>query len=240
MRKIVLFSALSVLSAMGTVASAEEIGRVISSTPVIQQVAVPRQVCNVQQVLQPAPSGGGAVLGAIVGGLLGNQIGHGMGRAAATGIGAVAGAGVGNSLEARGQPQAVQQCTTENTYENRAVGYNVIYEYAGKQFSVQMPYDPGPSIRLQVTPVAGSVAPSQGSNVVTAPAIEQSAVGQPIAQVIAVPTAAAYPAYYPAYPAYYPAYYGYPYYPPVSLSLGFGFFGGGGGFHHHGGGHRWH
>jgi hypothetical protein len=36
------------------------------------------------------------------------------------------------------------------------VAYNVTYEYAGKQYIVQMPQDPGPSVRLQITPVVSS------------------------------------------------------------------------------------
>jgi uncharacterized protein YcfJ len=238
MKKTILFSAMGMALALGTSAQAQEVGRVISSTPVVQQVAVPRQVCNTAVVQRPS-SGGGAVLGAIVGGLLGNTVGHGMGRAAATGVGVIGGAAVGDSLEARGQ-QPVQQCTTQTSYENQTVAYNVVYEYAGKQFSVQMPNDPGPTIRLQVTPVGGAaadMAPAAaapaGSGVVTAPPIGQQAeVGQPIGRIIGTtttttsyPVAAApayYPAYYPAYPAYYSPYY----YPPVGLSLSFGYSGG--------------
>lgn len=46
--------------------------------------------------------------------------------------------------------QNVQQCSTQTFYENRTVAYNVTYEYAGKQYSVQMPQDPGPYVRLQM------------------------------------------------------------------------------------------
>jgi uncharacterized protein YcfJ len=247
MKKTILFSAMGVAMAFGTTANAQEVGRVISSTPVVQQVAVPRQVCNTTVVQRPS-SGGGAVLGAIVGGLLGNTIGHGTGRAAATGVGVIGGAAVGDSLEARGQ-QPVQQCSTQTTYENRTVAYNVVYEYAGKQFSVQMPNDPGPTIALQLTPVGGSatnMAPATAApgspGVVTAPPIGQQAAvpGQAIGQIVGTPgtttsyPVAAAPAYYPAYapyPAYYPAYYSPYYYPPVGLSLSFGY---SGGFHHHG------
>ena len=238
MKKTLLFSAVGMAMAVGVNAKAEEIGRVISSTPVVQQVAVPRQVCNTAAVQRPS-SGGGAVLGAIVGGLLGNTVGGGFGRAAATGVGVVAGAAVGDSLEARGQ-QPVQQCSTQTTYENRAVAYNVVYEYAGKQFAVQLPNDPGPTIRLQLTPVGGAaverapVATEPSSpGVVTAPPVglPAAAPGQPIGRIVS--TAAAYPAYYPAYyPTYYPAYYSPYYYPPVGLSLSFGY---SGGYHR-----RWH
>ena len=233
MNKTILVSAMGAIGLVcaGT-ASAEEVGRVISSTPVVQQVAVPRQVCNQQvaQVQQAQPtSGGGAVLGAIVGGLLGNTVGGGMGRAAATGVGVVAGAAVGNSLEQRNQyaSQPVTQCTTQTAYENRTTGYNVQYEYAGKTYNVQMPYDPGPTIRLNIQPATSFNGPADGS-------VQTVEATQPVygAQTpSAVYPAYAYPAYgYPAY-GYSPYYRPYPYwYPPVSLSIGYVW----------GGGRHWH
>ena len=230
MKKVLLLSTMGVLSSVTSMAGAEEVGRVISSTPVVQQVAVPRQVCNQQQLVQQPSTGGGAVVGAIVGGLLGNTIGQGMGRAAATGVGVVAGAAVGDSIEGRRYPQAVQQCSTQTFYENRTVGYNVQYEYAGKQFSVQMPYDPGPTIRLQLSPVGGTSGPADMA-APSAPAdagmVVAPPVGQPIGQVVAVPSSVVYPVYYSGY-------YGTPYYyPPVGLSLSFGFSGGYRHYHHH-------
>ncbi|HWP13730.1 MAG TPA: hypothetical protein VNN06_18050, partial [Ramlibacter sp.] len=134
----------------------------------------------------------------------------------------------------------MQSCTTQTYYENRTVGYNVLYEYAGRQYNVQMPNDPGPTIRLQVSPMTDSGAAPEiaeapaapgAPGVIVAPPMTR-AVGQPVAQVVAVPPAM-YPAAYPAYPAY-PAYYGSPYYyyPPIGLSLNFGFSSG----HSH---HRW-
>lgn len=240
MKQIVLFSAMGALaSSFATLAAAEEVGRVISSTPVMQQVAVPRQVCSTQpMVMQQPSSGGGAVVGAIVGGLLGNTIGHGMGRAAATGVGVIAGAAVGDSIEGRNSyAQPVQQCSTQTYYENRTVGYNVQYEYAGKQYGVQLPYDPGPTIRLQLTPVgAGSALPdtADGPPVIVAPPMAQGeGVGQPVARIIA-----AAPTMYPGYdspsyysptyhsPAYYQPYYRAPaLYPPIGVSLNFGYSG---------------
>ncbi|MEO7129346.1 MAG: glycine zipper 2TM domain-containing protein, partial [Rhodoferax sp.] len=103
MKKLVVLSAL--LAAAG-LCSAQEVGRVISSTPVVQQVAIPHQVCGSGQVVTQAPTtGAGAVIGAIAGGVMGNAIGAGSGRAAATAIGALGGAVVGNSIEASGQTQ---------------------------------------------------------------------------------------------------------------------------------------
>ena len=60
MKRAVLFSAMGALAAFGNAASAEEVGRVISATAVVQQVAVPRQVCDSRPVERQS-SGGGAV-----------------------------------------------------------------------------------------------------------------------------------------------------------------------------------
>lgn len=209
-------------------ASALEIlARVISSTPVVQQVAVPRQVCNSQAVITQAPkSGAGALLGALAGGAAGNAIGNGGGRAAATVIGLVGGAMIGDRIEGSdSQVQNVQQCTTQTFYENRASYYNVVYEYSGTQYNVQMANDPGPYVRLQVTPV-GAVTPSPQP----APASQPQTYIQPapVQQPVYVQPVA-YPAYYPQ-PYYYgPAYYA-PYYPPIGFSLNFGYSRGYGGY----------
>lgn len=226
MKKAILVSAMGVVGlASSQWASAEEVGRVISSTPVVQQVPVQHQVCNVQPVaVQPQSSGAGAIIGGVVGGLLGHTVGGGFGRAAATGVGVVAGAAVGDNLERNGQyPQQAmaQQCGMQTSYENRTVAYNVQYEYGGKQYSVQMPYDPGPTIRLQVSPVSAN-------DTAAPPPDEQAIAAAPppgAAPVYATQTpSVVYPAY--AYPVY-PAYYARPYYaPPVSFSIGYVFNGG--------------
>lgn len=217
-------------------ASAMDIlARVISSTPVVQQVAVPRQVCNDQAVITQAPkSGAGALLGALAGGAAGNAIGgHGGSRAAATVVGVVGGALVGDRVEgSNSQVQNVRQCTTQTFYENRASHYNVVYEYSGTQYQVQMVNDPGPYVRLQVTPV-GAVAPSPQP----APASQPQTYIQPapVQQPVYVQPVA-YPVYYPQ--PYYPQPYYAPYYSPIGLSLSFGyshFSGHGGGFGGHGG-----
>ncbi len=162
MKKIVL---LSVLSSFAAVCAAQETARVISSTPVITQAAVPRQVCSNQQVqVQSQKSGAGGIMGAVAGGAIGNSIGGGDGRAVATLLGILGGAMLGDRIEGGGQTQTqtqnVQNCSTQTFYENRTTAYNVVYEFNGKQYSVQMPQDPGPTIRLQITPVAAS-APAQ-------------------------------------------------------------------------------
>src|SRR5438128_11729358 len=123
MKHTLLFAALG-LAAFG--ASAQEFGNVISSTPVIQQVAVPRTVC--QPGASGPTTGGGAALGGLTGAGIGSAIGAGSGNAAAIGVGAILGAIVGNNMEAQNQRYAYPQCFTENVGEHRPVGYDVVYE----------------------------------------------------------------------------------------------------------------
>lgn len=143
-------------------AYAQERGRVLSSTPITQQVAVPQQTCSDQPVaVAPRPTGAGAVVGAIAGGLLGNAIGGGGGRAAMTGAGLIGGAMVGNQIESAGaqpQYQTVRQCSTQTFYQNRTVGYNVTYEYNGRSYTTQTTQPPGQWIALNVQPAANDQA----------------------------------------------------------------------------------
>jgi len=202
---------LSVAVCASCAASAQDVGRVLSSQAIVQQVAVPRQVCSAQQVaVQQQKSGAGAVMGALAGGAMGNAVGRGAGNAAATMLGIMGGAIVGDRIEGAPAPQlqTVQNCTTQNFVENRTVGYNVTYEFAGKQYSVQMPQDPGPTIQLSVSPVGAQSQGYQGDAVASAPVYQQAPV---IVQ---------------AQPVYQP-YYARPYYPPVGVNLDFGYWGGG-------------
>ena len=154
---------LSVALAFGGVALADEVGRVLSSKPILQQVAVPRQVCSTQQVeVQQQKSGAGAAMGAIAGGAIGNAVGRGSGNSAATMFGIVGGAILGDHIE--GAPsshlETIQHCSIQNVYENRTVGYNVTYVFGGRHYSVQLPNDPGPSIHVQVSPIGSQVEPA--------------------------------------------------------------------------------
>ncbi|HSV52131.1 MAG TPA: hypothetical protein VLJ57_08455 [Burkholderiaceae bacterium] len=177
--------------------------------------------------MQSPKSGAGALVGAIAGGAMGNAIGNGSGRAAATVLGLFGGAILGDRIEGGGQPQVqqVQQCSTQTFYENRTVSYNVVYEYAGKQYSVQMPNDPGPYVRLQVTPIGSTPPPPAPvvSNTYVQPMVSETSYTE------AAPVAA-----YPAYTTTYPAYQPYPYYrgyAPIGLNFSFGYV-------HRSGGHR--
>ncbi len=223
----------ALLGVAGT-ARAAEYANVISATPVAGSVAVPRQSCaDVERVVQPQPSGAGALIGAIAGGVIGNQFGHGFGRAAATGLGVVAGSSIGNQVEANNNPPvaiAGRDCRTVSQVQNRVVGYDVVYEYNGQRYTTRTASDPGPRIAIDVRPSDASyergapqsaysdVAPAYGSgpDYVEAPA----------------------PVYYapaPAYGYYPPAYYGAPSYygPTIGIGVGYGY-----GWHR-GYGRRW-
>ena len=162
-KTLTLLATLSTLGAASLTAHAQEMGRVLSATPIMQQVAIPQQVCNNETIYQGGreSSGAGAVLGAIAGGAAGNAIGGGSGRAAATAIGLIGGAIIGNNLETR-RPgyENVQRCSTETFYDNRIVGYDVVYEYAGRQYTTRTQADPGQWIALNVQPAAQN-APAQ-------------------------------------------------------------------------------
>ena len=164
-------------------ASAQETGRVISSTPVIQQVAVPRQVCtNSQVATQGQKSGAGALMGAIAGGAVGNNVGSGGGRTAATMLGVLGGAILGDKVEGAPAPEVrtVQNCTNQVFYENRTTGYHVVYEFAGKHYTVQMPHDPGPTVRLQITPVAAPPVTTYPATPLGSPAPAPAPMGSPM------------------------------------------------------------
>ena len=203
-----------VLLALGSgLCAAQEVGRVISATPVIQQIAVPRQVCTTQQVSSPgAKSGAGAVMGAIAGGAIGNNIGDGAGRAVATMIGLVGGAMLGDRVEGAPAPQVqnVQSCTNQTFYENRTMSYNVVYEFNGKQYQVSMPSDPGPTVKLQISPISAT-SPSQ-------PPVTSAVQGETLVREVVVVER-------PTYVATHRSHYArpYPYYAPIGLNLEFGY-----------------
>jgi uncharacterized protein YcfJ len=220
-----------------------EYGRVISTTPVISQVAVPKQVCTQTEVVtsEGKASGAGAVVGIIAGGAAGNAIGNGTGRAAATALGMLGGALLGNAIEggsARSNRPA-QSCTTQTSYENRTTAFSVVYEFNGRQYQTQMQTDPGQWVQLQIQPI---VTGTTNSRPVVTPVAPVSAV-----PVYAAPVAVAPVLVAPAYvtqvvtqvvPAYtqvvYEQVYAQPVYVQPAVGLGVGAsFGRGHRYHHH-------
>lgn len=129
--------------------------RVLSSTPVVAEVAVPRESCYDElRAEAPRSSGAGAILGAIAGAAVGNALGKGSGRALATGVGVIGGAALGNHIELdgrQGSTRSVRRCHQEAAYENQVVAYNVTYEVNGQRYTTQMPDEPGRTFPVQVT-----------------------------------------------------------------------------------------
>lgn len=143
----------------------EDYAKVVRVTPQVEQVNRPRQECRTEYVQVPVQqqrSAGGSIIGGIAGALIGNQIGGGSGRTAATAAGAIAGAVTGDRLDNNGnngggtQEQAVKQCRTVDHWESRNNGYQVSYDYRGRNYTSMMSYDPGERLKLRV-----SVEPAQ-------------------------------------------------------------------------------
>ena len=133
----------------------EDTGRVVRVTPMLEQVNFPRQECRTEYVqVAPQRSAGGSIIGGIAGALLGNQVGGGSGRVAATAAGAIGGAIVGDRVDNNGagmQEQAVRQCRTVDHWESRNNGYEVTYDYRGRNYTSVMGQDPGQRVRLRVS-----------------------------------------------------------------------------------------
>jgi uncharacterized protein YcfJ len=105
----------------------------------------------------------GTILGAVIGGALGNELGHRKhNKQAGTAIGALLGGSIGRDFGRKPQQYVTryrdeQRCntTTEISYDERVVGYDVTYRYNGQSYTTRMQRDPGNSIKVKVaiTPV---------------------------------------------------------------------------------------
>jgi hypothetical protein len=85
---------------------------------------------------------------------MGNAMGKGGGRALATGLGIFGGAMLGDHIQndgRQGDMRTVRRCEEQPSFENRVVGYNVVYEYGGQRYTTQMDREPGRTIPVQVT-----------------------------------------------------------------------------------------
>jgi len=150
--------------------------RVLSSHPVIEQIPVDREQCwndrergyeerRVTRSDTGAAIGPGTVLGAVVGGVIGHQFGHSSGgRDRGTAAGAIVGGLVGNQIDRdnAGDPERVDEvdrvpvernvkrCRTVHEVREATVGYDVRYEYRGREFATRLPRDPGRSLAVHV------------------------------------------------------------------------------------------
>ena len=131
---------------------------VVAAVPIFETVNEPRQQCWTESVTyyeESRRSNGGAIIGGITGGLLGAQVGKGNGRVAAAATAAAIGALVGDRLDNRysyASPvnRPVQRCNVVDNYRKIISGYQVTYNYSGRNTTVILPYDPGRRVRIAV------------------------------------------------------------------------------------------
>ncbi len=185
--KKLAFAIASICTVASPVAFAAEAftdrARVVSSRPVVDRIPVTREECwnDVQRGYEErrvtrsdtgVAIGPGTVLGAVIGGVVGHQFGNSSGgRDRATGAGAIVGGLIGNQVERdqRGEPSRytevervpvernVERCRTVNEVREATMGYDVVYEYGGRQFTTRLDRDPGRALRVEV-----SIAPVEG------------------------------------------------------------------------------
>jgi uncharacterized protein YcfJ len=186
MKKTIALAIATLAAASGTAAYAQsftDAARVISVRPVTERIPVSREECwndrqrgyeerRVTRSDTGATIGAGTVLGAVVGGVIGHQMGNSSGgRDRGTAAGAIVGGLVGNQVDRDRQgpggevvevervptERNVERCRTVNEVREAAVGFDVRYEYNGKQFTTRMDRDPGRRLMLRVdlTPAEG-------------------------------------------------------------------------------------
>jgi uncharacterized protein YcfJ len=135
--------------------------RVVSSTPVYEEINEPRRDCWTERVTeyrQPERDRnyGGAIIGGLAGGILGHQLSKGSGKNVATVVGATTGAIVGDRIDNSGSggaeaaPREVERCKTVDNWTRRITGYNVVYRYQGHDYTTFLPRDPGPELKVRV------------------------------------------------------------------------------------------
>jgi uncharacterized protein YcfJ len=154
------------VTALGAIATSDtalnpfrDYATVVSVEPAFDVERVPREACHeelVERQVEPkdAKRVAGAAIGAAVGGVLGNQVGSGSGRTAATIAGAAAGGYAGSKIqkqmqEGNTETVAEQRCTTVYDVERTPAGFDVTWEFEGRQGVVRMDDDPGERIPLR-------------------------------------------------------------------------------------------
>jgi uncharacterized protein YcfJ len=179
------------LSATAALADAfTDNARVVSVRALTERIPVSREECwndhqrgyEERRVVRSdtgAAIGPGTVLGAVVGGVIGHQFGNSSGgRDRGTAAGAVVGGLVGNQVDRSnaGPPREtveiervpvernVERCRTVNEVREATMGYDVSYEYRGRQFTTRLPYDPGRNlqVRVDVVPIEPAGGPRPG------------------------------------------------------------------------------
>jgi uncharacterized protein YcfJ len=139
--------------------SPPQYARVVSVTPVTEQVQTPREECHDQVVTRQKPVKdthriAGTVVGAVAGGLLGNAIGGGGKNTGAKIAGAAVGGYAGNKTQEKMQQNDTYQttervCNTVVDVGERTVGYDVKYLIGDELGTARMDHDPGDTIPLK-------------------------------------------------------------------------------------------
>lgn len=154
--------------------------RVLSAQPVYRSVSrqVPRQECHIESIsYQEANpnyrsdsnyhSGTPMILGGLIGGAIGHKAGHHKkAKNAGAVVGALLGGSIGRDLYSRSkrnqpqnhEPQTITRyrdeevCRTQYYTEREDVldGYDVSYEYQGRNYFTRMKRDPGRDLRIAV------------------------------------------------------------------------------------------
>ena len=161
---------LLVVSGTALAQSSYESVAVISAQPVYQltRIETPQERCVEEHVVierrNQQASGTPIIVSTIIGGALGNAVGN---NKSSRRVGAVLGAVLGNSVgrdiarqsqssDTREYP-TVERCETVfvSHEEERLLGYDVIYQFNGQQYSVRTEQDPGSQmkVRVEVQPV---------------------------------------------------------------------------------------
>lgn len=137
---------------------------VLQSTAIYRTVetSTPRQECWLEEVVRESRpqyrSNTPNILGAVIGGAIGNAVGHNKSnqRVGAV-VGAVLGASVARDISHANRSSnlyydTVERCETvyDSYLEERLVGYDVVYSYNNREYTVRTQRDPGATIRVRV------------------------------------------------------------------------------------------
>ncbi len=137
---------------------------VLQSTAIYRTVetSTPRQECWLEEVVRESRpqyrSHTPNILGAVIGGAIGNAVGHNKSnqRVGAV-VGAVLGASVARDISYSKRAgnvryETVERCETvyDSYLEDRLVGYDVVYSYNNREYTVRTQRDPGATIRVRV------------------------------------------------------------------------------------------
>jgi uncharacterized protein YcfJ len=154
------------VTALGAIAASDtglnpfrDYATVVAVEPAFDERRVPREACReemVERQVEPKDEKRvtGAVIGAAIGGVLGNQVGDGSGRTAATIAGAAAGGYAGSKIQKQMQAGntetvAEQRCATVYDVERTPAGFDVTWEFEGRQGVVRMDSDPGERLPMK-------------------------------------------------------------------------------------------